>query len=521
MMYFAFSIRVVLIVALVAAAGLLSAPSVVAQSSSDFIVPTRPMPSGRAFHGTAVMGDFLYVFGGRISDQSAEGGERDSTSVLYAPIGADGQLGQWGSTTPLPGPRFYIANSTLVMNDVVYIVGGASQGMGGDRFNTAIWSRPLPNGTLTPWQESAPFGEPLSSHVAVTTPGHLHIIGGQVTGSEISNRVWTNQIYADGSLSQWTEGPALPVPLWFHQTGVAGGRVYVWGGLMVPQAEGINPIPAVLSAPIMSTGRLGPWRREPVNLPQGLYSGSSTVAGNFLMTFVPRGPDTQVSRTAYYSQVMPGGRLTNWASRAANIQNAVYHSVAPDYRRGSIYITGGRTGVRTAGVSQPLTDNVNYFTLSPAARQEAERSWLAAVRAHENTVSAAPAPGERTTVLTYVADRELHEGAIEGFQTVTEARRRADRERIPLIMYFNLRDAPPCIEQNEKIDTPDFKRLTEVAAFAWIDSSEYPQLVQQMAVYRVPTWIFYDAAGQERYRQVGILDHRQIANALVQMRGGG
>lgn len=509
-----------LLVAIACATMAVIGPAPLPAQSSDFIISTRPMPNNRAFHGSAVMGDFLYVFGGRTSEGDGDGDEVDSTSSLFARIGLDGQLGDWGETTPLPGPRYYISNSTLVMNDVVYIVGGSDAVLGGTRINTAIWSRPLPNGTLTPWQESAPFGEPLSTPAAVTTPGHLHVIGGQVGGSEISNRVWTNQIFADGSLSQWSPGPALPVPLWFHQAGVSGGRVYVWGGLMVPQSEGVNPIPAILSAPIMSTGRLGPWRREPVNLPHGFYSGPSTVAGNFLMSFLPRGPDRNVVREAFYSQVMPGGRLTNWASRPAQIENSIYHAVAPDYRRGSIYITGGRTG-RNPQESLPMTNHVNYFTLSPAARQEAERTWLAAVRAHENTVSAAPAPGEQTTVLTYVADRELQEGAVEGFQTVSEARRRADRERVPLIMYFNLRDAAPCVEQNEKINTPEFRRLTEVAAFAWIDSSEYPQLVQQMAVYRVPTWIFYDATGQERYRQIGILNHTQIANALIQMRGGG
>jgi len=168
-----------------------------------------------------------------------------------------------------------------------------------------------------------------------------------------------------------------------------------------------------------------------------------------------------------------------------------------------------------------LLPATSFFTLSASARQQAEQAWVAAQTAHSNSVSAAPGTGQQTGgTLTYIADRQLQEGAVRGFRTVSDARTRATNQRIPLIMYFQIPDAAPCIEQKNLLETPEFARLAEVASFAWIDSTEYPQLVQQLAVYRVPTWVFYDPAGNERFRHIGVLDIGQIVEALTIMAQG-
>lgn len=209
------------------AAAMLLAASLQAQSQR-IVERTRDLPTPRQYHGAAVMGDYLYVLGG----SNASTGAPD-TSVVMAPLDAAGKVsGEWRTTTPLPGPRYYINNSTLVLNDVVYVFGGARAALGSDTsLNTAVWSRPLPNGHLTPWQESEPFGEGLIAASAVSTPGFIHVLGGKNNRNQISTQVWSNPVYADGSLSRWEPGPQLPVPLWFHHSGVAAGRVWVWGGM--------------------------------------------------------------------------------------------------------------------------------------------------------------------------------------------------------------------------------------------------------------------------------------------------
>lgn len=481
------------------------------------ITATRDLPERRAFHGSTVLGDFLYVMGGRRGPLDNENHEVDTTSVLMAPIGQDGQLGEWRQTTPLPGPRYYISSSTVAMNDVVYIVGGSTSVDGGQPLNTAIWSRPLPNGMLTAWQESPPFGEGLSAPAAITTPGHLHVIGGQLhssTRGEVSPAVWSNRIYADGSLGNWERGPELPVPLYHHQAGVVSGRVYVWGGLARPESEQIEPSIYVLSAPILGSGRLGNWRLEQTRLPAQIYSGPSAVAGNFLISFVPRTRGGYIDDRVFFSQVLPGNNMTRWGERPATIPNRIFHAVAPDYRRGTIYITGGRGPTWI----EPMISGVSFFTLSQSARQQAEEAWLASQRAHTDSVSAAAAPAEGAA-LTYVVDARVAEEAVPGFLAINDARTRSLREGVPLILHFTMDAAPPCREQNELLRTPEFRRLSEVAAFAWIETADYPQLVQQLGVYRVPSWIFYDLNGEEQRRHAGVLRASEVAQILIQLRG--
>lgn len=463
------------------------------------------------------MGDHLYVFGGAVGEN------QKTTSVLKAPLAPDGRVGQWSKVTALPEPRLYIANSTLVLNDVVYIIGGATEILGSNTaHNDAVWTKPLPNGQLTPWQRTSTFGNGFIATAAVSTPGHIHVIGGMDNNDHPHNQVWTNQLYSDGSFGKWEQGPQLPYPLYFHHAGVAGGRVYVWGGKAGSEDEAV-PLVYVISAPILGSGKLGPWRRDNIDLPGGMYSGAATIAGYYLMTFAPRYQGGQLCSDIWWTYATPSG-LTPWQRRPNQLPVRVYHCVAPDYRRGCIYIPGGRP---TKTPIEP-TDRVFYMRLSGQAREVAERTWAAQEAAHSWTVSAFPPPEKEQALgdgredakkLTYIADRRLAESAVEGFLTVTQAREQAQKEKKPLIMYFNLAQAEPCRKQVEAIVAEEFAQLTPHAKFAWIDTQEYPQLTQQLGVYRVPTWIFYDAEGIERSRQMRVLTSRDLARGLVAMSG--
>nr|HQH12187.1 hypothetical protein [Candidatus Sumerlaeota bacterium] len=111
---------------------------------------TTPLRAGRQMAGAVVLGDYLYVISGNVD------GMGYSNSVEMAKINPDGTLGEWKNTTPLPTDRSYIDNSTLVLNDIVYVVAGKHSSLE-KRTNTIYWTRPLPTGELEPWRESFPF----------------------------------------------------------------------------------------------------------------------------------------------------------------------------------------------------------------------------------------------------------------------------------------------------------------------------------------------------------------------------
>ncbi|WP_428594110.1 thioredoxin family protein [Pseudodesulfovibrio sp.] len=55
------------------------------------------------------------------------------------------------------------------------------------------------------------------------------------------------------------------------------------------------------------------------------------------------------------------------------------------------------------------------------------------------------------------------------------------------------------------------------AAIAFIDVWEHREVASQYGVSTIPTQIFYDAQGKERYRHVGFLDKQSIVAKLAEL----
>jgi N-acetylneuraminic acid mutarotase len=467
---------------------------------------TTPMPNGRAFHSTAVLRDYLYVFGGSIYENE-QATQTATNSVLVAKIGANGQVSQWVPTTPLPESRHYIGNSTIVLNDTVYILGGSTAVAEGERLGTVIWAKPGANGMLSPWQASAPFdGALVSCLAAFSTPGHLWMTGGLPKGAPTSDRVYSVAVNADGSLGKWEESYPLPTPLWFHHAGVVGGRVYIWGGLKIAD-DNKSVSDGVFSAQILGSGKLSQWVEEGVKLPQGFYGGSSANAGPYLFSFSPRYGGGGGTNDAWWTTITWQG-MRPWQKTPTALPMKLYHAAAADYRRGSIYFVGGKEDTKGPGFN-PVPWSV-FFKLSESARQQAEQGWMAAQAAHLSastgggTAEPAAAPGGGAASATAAP------AAPTGFQPYEQARASVAGKK-PMIVYYRMEGAKPCLEQDRLLADPQFQELAKKQVFALADIKSSPQVAQQFGVFRSPTWIFYDGLGNERGRNVGVIQLTDLA----------
>ena len=482
----------------------------------SFLEKTQGLQVGRAFHSLAVLKDCIYAFGG--SEFDAAGAARNgavqkpTTSVSYARIYTNGQLSPWVYTTPMPEARHYINNSTLVLNDTVYIIGGSTAPTEGEQMSNVIWTRPGPDGKLEKWRSSAPFAQTgLSCQAAFSTPGYLWVTGGLPRKGPTSQDVYYVPILPDGSLGHWERSLPLPIPLWFHQAGVVGGRVYIWGGLKIsgdPSAASINN--KILSAPILNTGRLGVWTTESQVLPQAFYSASSANAGPYLFSFSPRYVGGVGSNDIWWTTVTQAG-IQPWRKQATNIPMKLYHAVAPDYLHGSIYFVGGKVSTKPGPENFPLPWAV-FFRLTPEARKQAEEGWMALQAAHK-TMAASASTLELTTTganavaatpTPVVAGAPLPAGILT-YETV----RSTIAGKKPVVIYYRLAGAKPCVEQDAVL-TPQTLAATKVAVGS-SDIRTNPQLAQQFGVFRSPTWIFYDSRGQERGRHVGVISAEDLA----------
>ncbi|CAN5439814.1 hypothetical protein BH09SUM1_BH09SUM1_24580 [soil metagenome] len=480
--------------------------SALAPAQDDFIKQTTSLPAPRAFHGAAVLGDFLYVIGGSVVDAASKK-EIPAAIVHVARINPDGTLTKFVPTTPIPSPRHYINNSTLVLNDTVYVIGGSSAVLNGTRTNTVAWTRPLANGMLEPWRESQPFAEAgASSAVALATPGYLHMIGG-ISGDKASSTVYSIKINPDGSLAKaWEVAPPLPSPRWFHGGAIAGGRAYIWGGLESPSQDNVVASNLIFSSEILVSGQLGQWRQETVTLPQGFYASSVAVAGPYLFSIAPRYDGRQQSTDIWWSIAGPQG-IGAWSKRPSQLSAASYHAAATDYRRGIIYFPGGRP--EKGG----MTAVTSMIRLSNKAREQAEHQWAATEKAHLESVStrdlggnspiagaiAAVAPGAGATAAATPA----------GFVSFAEGQQASKAQKKPLIIYFRSARAKPCLDQDAKLTAGALAPLAAANVLAQVDVQVSPQLAQQYAVYRVPTWVAYGPDGREIRRTTGV---QEIAN---------
>lgn len=490
---------------------------------------TTPLPDIRQMHGAAVLGDYLYVFGG---NKNPEG---YTQSVIKAPINPDGSVGAWSDTTPLPSRRAYIPNSTLALNDIVYIIGGLD-GTTEKKFNTAIWSRPMADGNLEPWQESPPFGpQGLSNLTVVPTQGFLHVLGGFTEAQIATSAVFSGVVSPAGGIAAWEAAPPLPAALWFHNAAALGGRVWVWGGLFSDDRSSASS--QVYSSPILSSGRLGPWRQEPVSLPVPFYSAASATAGSYIMSFCPRRLPNEPTDELWFTTVSPEG-LNPWQCFSTRLPVRLYIAAAPDYRRGNVYVLAGRIDAISA---ESVDKRVFFFQLAPHARMSeasgapAQGPTPASVTTAATAAAAAPGQAALPTPetppwgseaaqpgvsrLTYMSQSRLAQGAVKGFLSYDNARKLASSAPTrPLILYFHMQTSRPCIQQLEQLNDPQFAALTEQAAFAWIDIREWPQLAQQLGVFRAPTWIFYDIRGIDRGRPSQVLTVPQIAQIVSALR---
>jgi len=453
---------------------------------------TAPLPHPRQMHGAVVLGDYIYVLGG---NHPVDG---YMTTVYKAMVNADGTLGRWSNTIDLPQKRSYIENSTFVLNDICYVAGGMD-GENVECSNTILWTRPKANGDLEPWRESPPYpGKGIHCSVAVSTPGYIHVIAGLFADDTLSNKVWSARIAPDGNILGWEQGPPLPTTLWYHCGAVSGGKVWIWGGLTTRDDKSVNNI--IYVAPILSSGKLGPWSSYPVTLPAGFYAASSTVSGPFLISFCPRYAGRIPSNDIWYSRVSPQG-ITPWKRIKTELPSRLYIGLATDYRRGFVYIPGGRMGDKDE--QRQVNPNVFLFKLRFSGKQEDGTDEARTMEAGANI-----APSSH---YSYMQHRETLLGDIPGFMNYEQARSIPGQ---PMLLYFHTSKATRCNEQNRILKDFRTDLYSGKLKFAAVDTVKFPQIAQQYGVFRVPCWLYFDAGGSPQARKYGIMKIPELQGVI-------
>jgi N-acetylneuraminic acid mutarotase len=196
----------------------------------------EPLPAGRFYHASVLVGGRLYVVGGTGT----------GTDVQMAEVGAGGE---WQSMPALPAG---VERHALVAHGGrLYVLGGAQQAT----VDTVLVATIATDGTLSSWTPAAPLSERSEGHAALVIQDRLVLLGGRRDGTYLSAVRSASISALDGTLGTWSQLAPLTSPRGWHRALLHDGRVYVLGGLTAS-----GKVSTVEWASVKTDGTLGPWQ---------------------------------------------------------------------------------------------------------------------------------------------------------------------------------------------------------------------------------------------------------------------
>jgi len=447
--------------------------------AADF-VEVQPLSVPRDYHGAAVVGDRLYVVGGRTPF--------DFTSAVHsAPIRADGTLGAWVQNTPLPLKLINLQNSVVVANNTIYVCGGRIiEQLPGSPAQVRQWENPSVyyasvggEGKASPWTRSVSWPQRNSVGLAAASDGRfLYICGGAETERVVHDSVFFAPFAAGGGLGPWTATESLPVPLTGHFAYTSGGYLYAVGGQTT--LDPASTIGTMFRARITEGGDLEPW--EPVQAPLlvPVSGAAGAAAGEFVFLFGGRTDAGVPVGTVQFTQ-MDSGRPTGWRTMGAIVPNRLTAAAAPDIARRAIYVTGGQTGE----VADLLIDHVIRFPL-PAV------------------MPPPPFEGVATAAPTYQPTVQFSE-----FTAALSMAQKSDRYVFVFCLSPLSRESRQVWEQ--QLNQPQFLgSLPENVVPAYLDVKAHPEVADRLGINKVPAYAVFNAQGVPLVVSVDSLSPEQV-----------
>ncbi len=214
-----------------------------------------PMPTARAAFGLAVSETHLFIVGG-----TARTGVPQTLSTALLD---DGTLGPWNESPALPATRVHI--TAVITKGFVYAVGGFDAPA---HFAEVYRGRIRDDGTVSAWDTvtSLPSGRSHNSTVVVRDA--IYVVGG-LEGTTPAASTLRAVVSADGTLGAWESVGTFPSSVSTHGSFVIGDAIYVVAGYFGDyNSQRVSA--RVQRALVSETGAVGPWDDVAGAIPEGL-----------------------------------------------------------------------------------------------------------------------------------------------------------------------------------------------------------------------------------------------------------
>ena len=274
----------------------------------------------------------VYVIGG------IDTHDRYLSSVEFAPILADGKLGEWKQTSSLNEGRFYL--SSVIIDNYIYAIGGANGPLGGDNIPSATVERAkiLHNGELGPWEFQAYMTSPRRGLQSVSYSNHIYALGGY--NGVFMKTVERAVVDRNGDIINWTEeDKSFVVDRYIHSAAIHNNRIYLIAGHV--ENQDILSYSDVESAIIQNDGSLSPWKIETTKLNTPRFIAAAASTGDFL--YIAGGHDgANRLNSVEYAPIHHNGSVGTWTK---NLSLKTKRSATKLLASGNnLYIFGGGGG---------------------------------------------------------------------------------------------------------------------------------------------------------------------------------
>lgn len=185
------------------------------------------LPSPRGEGVAAVIGDKLYMIGGRVraTPQAAQFLEHVDTRLNEA---FDPATGRWQRRADAPTARNSAASA--VIDGKVYVVGGRSFSRNPDGSARLVNLPTLEvyDPVANRWETRAPMPQAQGGLAATSVNGKLYVFGGEQWVPE--HKVFGDSWVYDPKSDRWEALPPLPTPRHGLGASAVGNRIHVFGG---------------------------------------------------------------------------------------------------------------------------------------------------------------------------------------------------------------------------------------------------------------------------------------------------
>lgn len=239
--------------------------------------PGPALPAPRADAASVVLGNTMYVIGGR------DAAGAPTTTVFSLTVGNDGTLGEWKTEDKLTLQAPRAGASAVALGDGIALLGGADA-TGPTR---TVWkSQQDKSGALQKWTDQAPMVEENVDGSAVHVGDVVFLIGGRNASGKPVASVQQGLVggpratIADPNvISAWRASAQtnLPAPRTNVSAFTVNGGIYVQGG-----NDGTRPRPETWWATPDADGVVPGWSNLPqTDLGEGIEGASAFTAGSF------------------------------------------------------------------------------------------------------------------------------------------------------------------------------------------------------------------------------------------------